>query len=228
MIVLNAAAVVLESVPQLDSRWHLAFRVFEKISMTLLALELLARLWSITERPGFEHPVQGRLRYLLRPLTLIDLLVLATVASPVDLRALLTLRLFQSAARVGTGPVFAPAAGHPHRAGPANRHAGDRGRDDAAAALLCRHHLVLRRTQRPARCVQLDTRRLLVGSRVADHDRLRRHGADSAAGPADRQRHADFGVGIFAIPTAVIIAAVLDADTKEEIEELHRRREQGS
>ena len=37
-----------------------------------------------------------------------------------------------------------------------------------------------------------------------------------------------FGVGIFAIPTAVIIAAVLDADTKEEIEELHRRREQGS
>jgi hypothetical protein len=36
-----------------------------------------------------------------------------------------------------------------------------------------------------------------------------------------------FGVGIFAIPTAVIIAAVLDADTQEEIEELHRRREQG-
>ena len=49
-----------------------------------------------TRPVSYTHlPVRGRLRYLLRPLTLIDLLVLATVASPVDLRALLTLRLFR-------------------------------------------------------------------------------------------------------------------------------------
>ena len=228
MIVLNAAAVVLESVPQLDSRWHLAFRVFEKISMTLLALELLARLWSIAARPGFEHPVQGRLRYLLRPLTLIDLLVLATVASPVDLRALLTLRLFRLLHVLGLDRYSRPLR--------AIRIALAQRIDMLVIGVVMMLLLLffagialyfVEHSAQPTvfssipaafwwAVVSLTTTGYgdmvpitLLGRLIASVMLI-------------------FGVGIFAIPTAVIIAAVLDADTKEEIEALHRRREQGS
>lgn len=220
--------MVLESVPQFDARWHQAFRVFEKISMTLLALELAARLWSIVERPRFEHPVSGRLRYLMRPLTLIDVLVLATIASPIDLRALLTLRLFRLLHVLGLDRYARPLR--------AIRIALAQRIDMLTIGVVMMLMLLffagmalyfVEHTAQPTvftsipaafwwAVVSLTTTGYgdmvpvtLLGRLIASVMLI-------------------FGVGIFAIPTAEIIAAVLDADTQEEIEELHRRREQES
>jgi voltage-gated potassium channel len=98
LIVLNVAAVILETVPGLGERYRTAFSAFEVVSIVVFSLEYLVRLWGAVEEPGYERPVLGRLRCALRPLTLIDLLsvlpfYLAFVG--LDLRYLRALRLLR-------------------------------------------------------------------------------------------------------------------------------------
>lgn len=98
LIFLNIAAVILESVDVFAQSFHLAFEVFEIFSVVVFTLEYLARLWSCVENPRYKKPVQGRLRFILTPLALIDLIaVLPFYLSflQFDLRVIRLLRLFR-------------------------------------------------------------------------------------------------------------------------------------
>lgn len=101
IISLNVLAVILESVASLHAAYGSAFHSFEVFSVAVFSIEYLARLWACTERPGlkFHHPVWGRLRYMLTPMALLDLIVILpfflAMLGAVDLRFLRVLRLLR-------------------------------------------------------------------------------------------------------------------------------------
>lgn len=76
-VLASVALTVLESEPVIRAGREGWFRAAEVGFTTLFAVEYLARLWTAVERPGFAHPVWGRLRYAAQPAALIDLLALA-------------------------------------------------------------------------------------------------------------------------------------------------------
>lgn len=93
LIVLNALSVALESVADIAQPWRDEFRALEIGSTALFAVEYLARLWVCVEQQRLRHPVWGRLRYALQPLPLLDLIVVVTFFSAWDLRFLRVMRL---------------------------------------------------------------------------------------------------------------------------------------
>lgn len=99
LILLNVLAVVLETLPSL-ARWRPAFSLFDGVSVLLFTVEYVARVWSCTTDPRYQGSVRGRLRYVVTPMALVDLLAVAPFYLPaagLDLRSLRILRLFRFA-----------------------------------------------------------------------------------------------------------------------------------
>lgn len=101
MIVVNVAAVVLESVSEIHQAYRTAFIVIEIASGLIFTLEYAARLWCAPEHLPWMHfrPWRARLQWALHPLSLIDFVaILPFYLGYWDvggLRALLLLRLFR-------------------------------------------------------------------------------------------------------------------------------------
>ncbi|TXI26107.1 MAG: ion transporter [Ottowia sp.] len=93
LIVLNAACVALQTVPSLGSRFERLFWWLDAVSTALFTVEYAARVWVCVEQRRLSHPLWGRLRYALQPLPLLDLLVIVSYFSPFDLRFLRVMRL---------------------------------------------------------------------------------------------------------------------------------------
>lgn len=93
LIVTNAVAVTLESMPRLDPGLRAMLRAFEAVSTGMFVLEYLGRMWSCVEQHRYARPVWGRLRFALRPLLLLDLIAILTYWTPWDLRYLRVIRL---------------------------------------------------------------------------------------------------------------------------------------
>ncbi|MDA0239811.1 MAG: cyclic nucleotide-gated ion channel [Proteobacteria bacterium] len=76
LIVVNVAAVILESVHSIGTAFHQEFFILEVVSVGIFTVEYLARVWSATANVigGYGHPVWGRIKYMLTPLAIIDLL----------------------------------------------------------------------------------------------------------------------------------------------------------
>ena len=99
LIVLNAIAVVLETVKSFSANYLLFFRLFDVISVSIYTIEYLLRLWVCTEQPKYRHPVTGRLKFAITPFAFMDLLVLCPyflpMILPFDLRFLRVVRLLR-------------------------------------------------------------------------------------------------------------------------------------
>ncbi|MEA3200028.1 MAG: voltage-gated potassium channel [Thermoplasmata archaeon] len=101
LIAANALAVILESVDALEASYHGWFRAFEYASLAIFSVEYLLRAWSITADPRYQKPFVGRLRYVVTPAALIDLaaiapsLVILLGGGGADLRFLFLLRFFR-------------------------------------------------------------------------------------------------------------------------------------
>jgi voltage-gated potassium channel len=98
LILLNIAALLLDSVPSIHNSYGYAFIVFEYISVGIFLIEYILRLWSVVEDPAFSHPVKGRLRFALTPLALADLLSILPsllIIIRLDFRFLRVLRIFR-------------------------------------------------------------------------------------------------------------------------------------
>ncbi len=93
IILANCAAVALETVPAIYGRNERLFYWLEAVSTGIFVVEYIARLWVCVEQTRFSQPFAGRLRYALQPLPLLDLIVIATYLAPVDLRFLRIFRL---------------------------------------------------------------------------------------------------------------------------------------
>lgn len=98
LIVLNVVAAVLETVDWIHDRYALIFSAFNVFSIAVFTVEYLLRLWSCTEDPNFRDPVRGRLRFMVSPLAIIDLLAFLPFYLPLafsDLRFMRAFRLFR-------------------------------------------------------------------------------------------------------------------------------------
>ncbi len=98
LIVCNVVAVMLESVKELDQHYHPLFQAFEVFSVAIFSLEYLGRVWSCVDLAPFSQPIRGRLRFMMQPMSLIDMLAILPfylAFFPFDLRVLRSLRLFR-------------------------------------------------------------------------------------------------------------------------------------
>lgn len=101
LIVLNVTAVILESVPSIEHAYGPALSAFEVVSVLLFTVEYFSRVWCTidSDDPRFAHPVWGRLRYMITPFAIIDLLVLLPAYvgffGGADLRTLRVVRLLR-------------------------------------------------------------------------------------------------------------------------------------
>lgn len=98
LVVLNVAAVVLESVPRYHAQYRAWFAGLELVSVYVFTLEYVMRVWSAVEDRRYAHPLTGRLRFVRTPLALIDLLAILPfylTLGGFDLRILRLVRLFR-------------------------------------------------------------------------------------------------------------------------------------
>lgn len=98
LIVLNVTAIVLESVKSLHDAWGPVFRGFEIFSVIVFTLEYVLRVWTADLKyPALKSGLKARLKYMLTPMALIDLLAVLPFYLPfvvrLDLRFLRILRL---------------------------------------------------------------------------------------------------------------------------------------
>ena len=78
LILANAVAVSLDSVPQYAAAYGRALLYFEYVSVAIFTLEYALRVWTAPEDPRFAaHPFGDRLRYMMQPYMLIDFLAIA-------------------------------------------------------------------------------------------------------------------------------------------------------
>jgi voltage-gated potassium channel len=101
LITLNIAAVALETVAELGSRYALLFRLIEALSLVVFSIEYVLRLWVAVEHTPFQKlsPFSARVRYAISASGLIDLIAVLpfwfAFFLPPDLRILLVLRMIR-------------------------------------------------------------------------------------------------------------------------------------
>lgn len=93
LIIANAVAITLETVPGINRTLEKTLWWLEAISTAIFVVEYAARVWTCVEQQHLSRPVRGRLRFALQPLSLLDLIAVATYWTPWDLRFLRVVRL---------------------------------------------------------------------------------------------------------------------------------------
>ncbi len=101
LIFLNVIAVALETVDSLYNQYQSWFKIFEGVSVLFFTVEYILRIWSCTVKTAYRHPIWGRLKYMITPLALVDLLAILPFYLPLVApqlrvgRSLRLLRLFR-------------------------------------------------------------------------------------------------------------------------------------
>ena len=99
LIVVNLAAVTLESVPAIGARYALAFDVIEYFSLVVFTIEYALRLWGAVEHGPHRHlsPTRARLKYVFSAAGLVDLVAVLpfwlAMVLPADFRFVLVFRM---------------------------------------------------------------------------------------------------------------------------------------
>jgi voltage-gated potassium channel len=101
LIIANVIAVILESVPATGAAYQSWFDGFEVFSVMVFSVEYVLRVWSSVEcdQNVSRRPAFARIRYMLTPMALIDLIVILpfylSFFTSVDLRFLRVMRLLR-------------------------------------------------------------------------------------------------------------------------------------
>ena len=99
LIVVNVIAIILESVSEYQLAFGPWFWYFELFSVVLFTLEYLARLWVSVESLDYGGGWRGRLRYMMSPMAVIDLVAILpfylSMFVSIDMRMLRILRLLR-------------------------------------------------------------------------------------------------------------------------------------
>lgn len=97
----NVVASVLETDAELARHGAHFFYWFEWVSVLVFTLEYVLRLWSCTADPRFASAIRGRLRLIVTPMALVDIVSIAPfyvellLPATLDLRFLRVLRLLR-------------------------------------------------------------------------------------------------------------------------------------
>jgi len=80
LILLNVAAVVLETVASLEAAAGPVFTAIEVVSVGIFSLEYVLRGWAAPEQPAYQGPF-GRLRWMRSSGALVDLLAVLPLST---------------------------------------------------------------------------------------------------------------------------------------------------
>lgn len=104
LIIINVLLIVIGTVKSINDVYGVWIDAFGTFSLVIFATEYLLRVWACTEDSRYTHPLRGRLRFMLTPLMLLDLLVLLPFFLPFlfseqagFLRSFRLLRIFRMA-----------------------------------------------------------------------------------------------------------------------------------
>ena len=99
VIFLSVVAVMLESVADVHDVLAHEFHIFDMITVAIFSVEYLFRVYCCVENPDYEEPFLGRLRYMVSPAALVDLIAILpfymTFLIQIDLRFLRVIRLLR-------------------------------------------------------------------------------------------------------------------------------------
>lgn len=99
MILLNVAVVILETVNSLYIQYQAFFSAIDFVCVVVFSTEYILRVWCCVCNPRFSSPVRGRIRYMLSPYALVDLVALTPfylpMIIPIEFRLLRMLRLLR-------------------------------------------------------------------------------------------------------------------------------------
>lgn len=101
LISLNVIAAIAETVAPVQAELATFLAWFEAVSIAIFLIEYLGRVWACVEDPDLKgrRPARARLRYMVSPLALIDLIAIApaflSLFIAVDLRWLRLFRLLR-------------------------------------------------------------------------------------------------------------------------------------
>jgi voltage-gated potassium channel Kch len=100
-VVLSVVAVILESVESINYVLHTEFIILDAVAVSIFSLEYCMRLYSCVEEPGFQSPILGRFKQAKTFSTLIDFMAIlpffleALLHHLIDLRFLRVFRLMR-------------------------------------------------------------------------------------------------------------------------------------
>ena len=99
LIILNVIAVMLETVSWLHDQYGWFFHYFDLVSVIIFSVEYILRVWSSNHEEKYRGSIRGRLRYMVSPGALVDLLAILPfylhAIIGLDLRVLRILRLMR-------------------------------------------------------------------------------------------------------------------------------------
>jgi len=99
LILLNVVMVILETVNSLYLQYTAFFHLFDLFTVIVFSTEYALRIWCCVKNPLYSSPVRGRLRYMVSPYMLVDLVALTPfflpLIVPIEFRLLRLLRLLR-------------------------------------------------------------------------------------------------------------------------------------
>ena len=75
-VLISVIGIVIESVQSIDHVMHLEFIVLDTVMVAIFSLEYITRLYCCVEQPGFQKALSGRWRHAKSPSLLVDLLAI--------------------------------------------------------------------------------------------------------------------------------------------------------
>lgn len=94
-VIVSVIAVILESVHSIHYMLNIEFIVLDTIAVSIFTLEYCMRLYCCVEEPGFKHPVSGRFRQAKTASSMIDFLAILPFFLEVFLHHLFDLRFLR-------------------------------------------------------------------------------------------------------------------------------------
>ena len=94
-VIISVFAVILETVGSIHFTFHLHFIVLDTIAVAIFSLEYCMRMYSCVEEPGFRHPILGRMKHGKQFSSIVDLLSILPFFIEVFLHHIVDLRFLR-------------------------------------------------------------------------------------------------------------------------------------